>query len=195
MSPMPTLPSHAPEVEELRRDRAMGVLLSMIVLAATVLGVYAIHEATPTNPIALPGEDRASMVKIFPQGWKFFTRDPRTADPVPLRRVGEAWLPYDTLVTQSATNFFGASRQGRAIGPELTWVLASAKDADWQACRESPSACLDRMPVKTIKTSLPHPQLCGSVGIVSQAPVPWAWASTGRPVVMPSSVLRLEIRC
>jgi len=167
----------------------------MMALTASVVGVYAAHVPLSANPLNLPGENKTAMVKIFPQGWKFFTRDPRLAEPTPLRKVGDDWVPLENAGSATAANFFGASRQGRALGPELNWVLAPIAESEWQSCDGPAASCLAKAPTKQVETQLKHPQLCGSIGLVTRQPVPWAWAKRSPAVTMPSKVLRLEIRC
>jgi len=169
--------------------------MSTMALTASVVGVYAAHVPLPANALDLPGENKAAMVKIFPQGWKFFTRDPRLAEPTPLRKVGDEWLPFENAASGTAANFFGASRQGRALGPELGWVLAPILDSDWRDCDGPIAECLAQAPGKPIKTTLEHPQMCGTVGLVMRKPVPWAWAKRTPAVTMPAKVLRLEVQC
>lgn len=178
---------------ERHRDRAMGALMAAMVLTASVVGAYAAHVPMPANALELPGENKAALVRIFPQGWKFFTRDPRKAEPTPMRKVGDQWAPFGTR--NDGARFFGASRESRTLWTELDWVLSSVTDADWQACDGPIEPCLANAPVREQRTLVVHPQMCGTVGVVVRKPVPWAWAKRTPAVTMPSKVLRLEIQC
>ena len=174
-------------------ERVLGALMAAMTAAASIVGVYAAHLPMAANALELPGEDKSAMVKIFPQGWKFFTRDPRMSEPVPLRKVGDQWVPYGTR--NDLARFLGASRESRTLWPELNWALSSITDADWQACDGPIEPCLARAPVREERARVDHPQLCGTVGVVMRKPVPWAWAKRTPAVNMPSKVLRLEITC
>jgi antimicrobial peptide system SdpA family protein len=178
---------------ERHRERALGALMAAMTVAASVVGVYAAHVPLPANALELPGENKQTLSRIFPQGWKFFTRDPRMAEPAPLRKVGDQWVPFGTR--NDAARFFGASRESRTLWPELTWVLAPIADNDWRECDGPVEPCLATAPIRTQAATVDHPQLCGAIGVVIRKPVPWAWAKRTPAVTMPSKVLRLDIQC
>jgi antimicrobial peptide system SdpA family protein len=192
MNPEPSAVS-AMSILERHRDRVLGALMGAMTVAASVAFVYSAHLPLPASALELPGENKEAMARVFPQGWKFFTRDPRMAEPAPMRKVGDEWVPFGKPT--DGARFFGANRESRTLWPELSWVLAPMVDSDWRECDGPIGPCLDAAPVRTQAAAVPHPQLCGTIGVVSRKPVPWAWAKRSPAVNMPSKVLRLDIQC
>jgi antimicrobial peptide system SdpA family protein len=135
------------------------------------------------------------MIAVFPQGWAFFTRDPREP-------VDEAYRPGERLVpilypNSSARNLFGFSRRARAQNVEMAALLLEVPASAWKECRAPLRRCLEVAPgcaVAVANVSVTR-QICGPVVVERQPPVPWAWGrSTGR-IHMPSKVVRLEVAC
>ncbi len=175
----------------------MGAFLASVFTAIAVVGAYAAHPALPHDPIDLPLEKHVHATLFFPEGWKFFTRDPQAAEVIVLRRVqGGGWEPLDHVPNGRAANFFGASRVGRAQIVEAGRIASLVPERIWHDCTDSPEACFERLAVdRTVKNASPEPTMCGTFGFAQQKPVPWAWASSHRPVVMPSKVIVVEAQC
>jgi len=184
------------ERPELGRTRRAGALMTGLWGIAAALGLYATHAAMPHNPIHLPYERQLQIQLLLPEGWKFFTRDPQDEDLLVLKPAGGAWAAPDNTSNGEAANFFGAARTGRAMFVEAGLLTANVPDWAWKECKEEPTHCLDRLgPALSVVNPNRRPQLCGTVGLARLKPVPWAWASSAHPVVMPSRVLRIEVQC
>src|SRR5262245_7944490 len=75
-------------------DRTLGIYAIVLLHFWTVVVLYTVHPVLPANPIQLPLEDHNPFLKLFPQGWGFFTRDPRTMDLSALVRTSAgSWQP------------------------------------------------------------------------------------------------------
>jgi antimicrobial peptide system SdpA family protein len=92
-------------------------------------------------------------------------------------------------------NLLGFARASRAQGVEMGLLTGTLKKDDWHECRSSVTECLDREPALTVANASLAPSLCGDVGLIRQAPVPWAWSKSGRDITMPGTVVRLEVSC
>jgi antimicrobial peptide system SdpA family protein len=173
---------------------ALGLILGWSTVAA-----YALHAALPYNPLQLPFADRFDIRMVLPEGWAFFTRDPRDDRMMPYVRGADAvWSTASHTPNFQPRNLFGIDRAGRAQGVEMGLLMDAARDAERQACEESPVACLERAPVaRKLSNTSPRPTLCGEVGFVFQRAIPWAWSRSSREKTlhMPSKVLRLDIEC
>jgi antimicrobial peptide system SdpA family protein len=165
-------------------------------LLGAIAAVYAGHVPIPYNPIHLPFETALSAAVFLPQGWKFFTRNPRAETTFVMERTARGWSIAEGSATGSLANALGASRRGRARSVELGQLMAQVPKSDWSDCDRTPGACLEEIstPVR-LKAAGRRPQLCGIHGIVSQRGLPWAWRDANPPVVMPSRVLLLEVQC
>ncbi|HEY8088868.1 MAG TPA: SdpA family antimicrobial peptide system protein [Polyangiaceae bacterium] len=176
--------------------RVLGALVLALGGSFAVLGAYAVHASIEVNPISLPGEDRGTMTSVLPEGWKFFTRNPQEPQIRPYVLEGGAWVTASLLPNSRARNLLGIDRSGRAQSVELGLLSESIPSSAWIACDEAPLVCLDRAPVAaTIHNDFPNASVCGAVGLVSQPPVPWAWARSSDHLDMPSRVVRVEVPC
>lgn len=176
--------------------------LRRLALFALLLGggwltifAYAIHAALPFNPIRLPFESWADVMSWIPEGWAFFSRDPREEAVFLFARRNDGWTSASMGPNGRISNDFGLNRASRAQGVEVALLMnrfpASARD-----CRVLPTDCLEAaQSAGSIRNTTPNPSLCGEVGVVLQKPVPWAWWASGHATVMPSRILRISVDC
>jgi antimicrobial peptide system SdpA family protein len=179
---------------DIGRLRVLGLLAVALVGSWSIVVLYVVHAALPFNPIRLPLE--GSLRYFAPEGWAFFTRDPREERfDVFVRRAG-VWTEALTSPHSRASNWFGLNRRSTAQGIEIGLLLADLPKASWQGCRAEAPECLAKKPPEhPIRNVSPEPTLCGEVGISLQKPVPWAWSRSPKRVIMPSRVARLRITC
>lgn len=179
------------------RLRRLGLTLCAIVLAGVTLATYATFSLLPYNPVRLPFAEEVSAAVWFPEGWAFFTRDARDEDIYMFTREADGtWRNASALPHFQASHLFGLDRTSKAQGIEVGALVQKAASAQRQACREAPTACLNGAAVSlTVENTAPRPTLCGEVGLAFQKPIPWAWSRSPRPIVMPSRVLKLEVKC
>lgn len=157
-----------------------------------IFAVYAIHDALPANPIRLPFEGAVNVRAIAPQGWAFFTRDPREPD-IEVFSADDGWRRL-LEPNNGAYALWGASRKAR--GQRLELGMLSTEISRWTRCRGVPQACLDRAPTtQRLANTYPIPTLCGELGFVKAPPVPWAWSGSGESIHMPSKISRVRVTC
>ena len=177
-------------------QRGLAVWLAAVVLSFSAAAAYSVHAAMPFNPLALPEEDDVAARSWLPQGWRFFTRDPRE-DQTLLYRLDEGrWVSASLGPNFRLRNYLGLSRVGRSQAMEMAMLIWGLSKNTWHKCEEASSSCLSayESPLKVTNKS-PVPSLCGPIGIVLQEQIPWAWAGDHSDVIMPSRVLRLDVQC
>jgi antimicrobial peptide system SdpA family protein len=174
----------------------LGTAALGLLIAAACLAAYAIHGSLPHNPIDLPFEEQLSTRAWAPEGWKFFTRNPREERPVLFVQRSGRWRRAETGPASRPRYLFGLDRAGRVQGLELGLIFEQIPRGAWRECDENPLACISSSAAAIpITNRSPKPTLCGSAGLALQKPIPWSWLELPRPVVMPSRIVRLEIRC
>lgn len=148
---------------------------------------YALRYYLPFNAARLSRSTLPSLLVLTPEGWGFFTRDPREEDIFPYIRNEDtgAWV-------LSSRWTFGFGRHGTVVSREAA-MHAMKVEADATACRSDHSTCLNGVLAKGTEEAIPPRNLCGDIGLVWQEPVPWAWAESD--VVMPLRVVRFEVSC
>lgn len=180
------------------RSRSLRMKGAFTILAFTFWGVvttYAIHGGMRPNPITLPLEDVNLARTLLPEGWGFFTKNAEEENPFFYAHVGGEWVPAIQESPYSPRYLLGANRTGRYRGVEMGLITAAVGKKDWSDCNTDPLSCVGTLTPLVIGPIRDRGTLCGELGLVQQAPVPWAWARSPRPVVMPSKVARVIVSC
>lgn len=173
----------------------------MVVLAVlwTLVAGYVVHAQLPKNTMELPFERDAHLVMLVfaPEGWAFFTKNPREPVFVPyaLDRSG-IWRSVAVGSYDEPRHLFGASRTPRAQGVEMGLLASAVSGSAWQTCNALVEDCL-RNAQEWLVAANPSPAatLCGKIAIVRQELLPWAWAAARGSTVMPSTFVRIDARC
>jgi antimicrobial peptide system SdpA family protein len=162
-------------------------------VAWAVVVWWAMVNSLPHNPQSPGLTAERSTRLVLPEGWGFFTRNPREADLILLRRRdGGAWEIEPPHA--SAKNWFGLLRESRALPVESMRLLKDAPAA-FASCQGSWRECVDAAPAVALQNDVASPLLCGDVAFLRRAPAPWAWAPLMDGDQMPTDVLRTRITC
>jgi antimicrobial peptide system SdpA family protein len=174
----------------LRMTRRAAVGGWSIVWALAV--AWAATSSLPYNPLSpgLSAERRTRLV--LPEGWGFFSRDPRERDLMVVRRAHGDWRIEPPHA--DASNLFGLLRKSRALPVEASQVISELQQP-FAPCSGDFRPCLDAAPIHELPADRARPFLCGDVAFLRRAPVPWAWSGLLAPERMPTDVLRTHIRC
>lgn len=179
-----------------RRSVLYGVYFVSILLIVFLLFFYSVHAALPSNVLTLPLGDKLYMESWFPQGWGFYSKNPRE-EAISIfdyenEEMSTSW-PHN-----SKQNLYGLKRFGRAQGLEAGLVKSKVPDDYWIKCDEEPFTCAaghNESDIITVNNETPFPTICGEQLIVLQEPVPWAWSKYKETVVMPSQIARVNVLC
>ncbi|WP_027726301.1 SdpA family antimicrobial peptide system protein [Tuberibacillus calidus] len=172
-------------------------LLSAVFLSVALIWllvfVYSLHQALPYNPLKLPFEKKVNTISWFPQGWGFFTKDPRSEDDyvydIQTKAEAVAW-PNNT-----PENLFGISRYGRAQGIEVGLIEYEIPKSDWENYQGNMWTYFNnKSPVLTINNTTPHATICGKIGLVKKEPTVWAWSKL-KNVKHPYKITVVNVKC
>lgn len=184
-----------PSLSLFRRLRisALGLVVGLF---WAVFAAYVVHGSLAVNAVQLPDEAGIGARLWSPEGWKFFTRNPREDWNIVFKQKAPGvWESPLRGPNASLSNVFGLSRVPRAQGIELGLLLYHLPKQFWHPCPGDVAKCLTPLPSYAVKNRSPDPTLCGTIGVVLQRQVPWAWAGLKDPRTMPSRVGRLEVTC
>ena len=166
----------------------------LLILVFTVVGVYSIKTMLPHSPLTLPGEDVIRMQRILPQGWSFFTRNPREPWRQVFRRTEGGWEQVADR-QMSLQQALGARRNSRKVGAEAAWLVEEVWTVWSEDCEVDPMECLETAETaERLNNTYPSPDVCGVIGIVEQRFTPFAWRDL-EGAVMPSQVMKVEVDC
>jgi antimicrobial peptide system SdpA family protein len=176
--------------------RRLGAATIALAVFWSVVALYSVFPTLPDGAVRLPYAKPLNMALWLPQGWGFFTRDPREDRTWIFVRVNGAWKSAYLAPHARLSNLLGLDRASRGQGVEMGTFLKWMNGKSWARCHSRPTECLESIPVRAqLDNKYPHPTLCGTIGLVQQKPVPWGWSRSPTPVVMPSAVVKLEVRC
>jgi antimicrobial peptide system SdpA family protein len=179
--------------------RKLGAVAIGLAMAWSLLILYAVHIELGVNALDLPFEStiKPPLQAVIPEGWGFFTRDPREARLLPFRNESGVWLAANEGPNGEPWNALGFNRAARAQGVELGVIETAIPSEAWKPCSAEIADCFDKLSTPTTVTNpIPNPTLCGDVGLAKRNVLPWAWASSvSDETGMPSNVVRLKITC
>lgn len=158
-------------------------------MVALLLVGYLTRAVLPVAAIPAP-PGRTVARALVPEGWAFFTRDPRKPSPVAYGTDRDGrWRPAPGGSRGPA----GLDKRDRARSAEIALLTHRLDGTAWTECDGEPATCLAAAPASAVTNTATVRTLCGDIGIVLQEVLPWAWNDL--PTVLPSRVARLTVTC
>lgn len=149
----------------------------------------------PQNPLSPDKSKSVAISQILPQGWGFYSKDPREEYLNIYSEDGETSAQWPNM---SLSNLFGVNRFGRAQGTELGLIIAALKETDFKECYKEIDDCIADMekvePIVKLN-STPKKTFCGIHYIAFQEPMPWAWSSSNERTYKSSRIAKVLIKC
>jgi len=190
-----------------RRDaasRRLGLITIALGVFIGLFSAYVVYAAFPGRSSGLPIDNGAgrALNAVLPQGWAFFTSDPRATAYLPYREGADStWRSIAAGPLARAGNGFGFDRSPRVQDQQVESVVAGVQSRYWHTCPAglalaSVEVCFHGDPRGVYVTSpWPIRALCGQVGIVAASPVVWFRARRGGPAFEAAKVLMVDVRC
>lgn len=189
------------EVERREVNHSSVVRTRWATIAVVMVIVVAVTVTSLPSRVHFPRSWRDSLLSmqtLVPQGWAFFTRDPREAVVVPYIREGARWSSANRGPNVQLRYLFGANREGRLTEFDISMVTRqAAAPFEWIPC-EAPdvatcAAVAEAAGVLDVTSTGYDLRLCGEVMLVRQEPVPLAYARLG---YLPNrDVARFRVTC
>ena len=147
--------------------------------------------AVPLNPISLSFDSKMNILSVVPEGWGFFTRNPREPSVHAYKR-NENRLTLVNKPMSDPDYWFGLSRKSRKINMELMGKIRSIPDSVWQQGRPDVMDTSCDSVYKMSRRNL-KPLLLGEYLVIRQNRLPWAWAGGRQMPLMPYQKVLLII--
>lgn len=175
------------------------VLLFALVLFWLTLFTFSLYPLMPYNTLSERMRILPMITPFVPQGWGFFTRAAQEEDFYIYNRDKGVWKNAFLGPNGKAHFVFGWSRAARAQGVEYGKIFTQIPKARFERCQSNHLTCLEAYkkiePLYEVENSSPSPTLCGTLGVILQKPVPWAWFKENQAIDMPSRVVRVNVKC
>jgi antimicrobial peptide system SdpA family protein len=139
-----------------------------------------------------------SVQSLVPQGWAFFTRNPREASTIPYVHDGTGWVSANRGPNTQPRYLMGANRESRLTEFDVSLLLEqSTTPLTWTPCAapDIASCAASAAAAGTVSVLVQGYQLrlCGEVLLIREEPIPLAYAGLGyRP---PKEAIRLDVTC
>jgi antimicrobial peptide system SdpA family protein len=170
-------------------------ILSLFISFSLLSSVYLV--SMKENPITLTSNFDNQIFTFLPQGWAFFTRNPREAQ-ISIYEIKNGKLYDINQKHSSASNIFGLKRNASKILSELQIAILKIKKEEFVNLNWNyQSKIYDKIPQKIhySKNILNSPLLCKEYLIIFQKPVPWAWSKSIEKIKMEAKGIRIKFQC
>jgi len=152
----------------------LGLIFSWGLLIINVISV-----TLPNNPFRLIFGNSKIYTALVPEGWGFFTKNPR--DPVVFTFIWEngKWVRYEKENNSSMANLAGLKRDARYNGVVFESFFKQLQPKDWSAHQNVDVNGVINQPLKpkVVKLATDYPDFCGkSLLFVQTKVIPWAWS-------------------
>ena len=172
------------------------MLLKKLYLIALILGwlvgcVIVICTSVGHTPFQLKSSDKIKAFQMLPQGWGFFTRDPRE-DKLFVYKMNGDRLQKITQPNFSASNLLGLSRLGRMTQMQAINLILQHYPQFQECDEKDPLKCqLDS--IYRVENTFEPELLKGKYLIKKQPALPWAWSRNRKGKIDPYEILVVDV--
>jgi len=171
--------------------RKVALYLIPFLIVSGVL-FFSLISAIDMTPVSIPYKNSRLIFTVVPQGWGFFTRDPRELQTLVYAKSDQEFV----LVNKSGAEpeyLFGLSRRSRRINVELGQIFGLIPDSLWVDCPSKNLSTCESLEAHHYKNPYLNPICKGEYLLVSQEPVPWAWSQSYYKINMPFKVCKIYV--
>lgn len=145
------------------------------------------------NPLSIDYKQQTNIRTLIPQGWAFFTRNPREKVLLFYKKQDKKYL----LVNSSGSSYdklFGLSRLSRRQNIELGNLAAQLNTVkNWVECENNlPTSCIPDS-VNKVYTQFNQATIIGEYLVRLVEPIPWAWSKLMDEEQRTSKVLKILV--
>lgn len=160
-----------------------------------LLGIFLVRTlvvSVPDNAIAVSYGHRSDATNILlPQGWSFFTKNPRDLK-VYVYKLGNDRIAKVDLANFSAPNYYGLNKRNRLVHHVLQKNIKNIPSAHWYPntglIEEVSVDCLNAYNITEGAEFLDN----GVYIVQLVEPMPWYWFSQSKDISMPSKLIILN---
>lgn len=160
--------------------------------------LYSIITALGTTPISLNKNAQTIIASALPQGWGFFSKNPRdTQFMVYANTLDDKQTKEILWPNMKVENVFGISREGRSQGVEFGSLTSNLEEKDWNDCVKGDlkSCTQSDLKEKKIKNNTPTPLICGKYYITQETAIPWNYAKYTNTQSKITKISKVDIIC
>lgn len=154
--------------------------------------------AMPYSPFSGSQIDTYNFRNMMPQGWGFFTRNPREENYFIYQKDTLGNYALSVNSNNGLKNLFGIKRTSRIQSMEIGVLIQRLEKYDWISCPEGNNKCAAQIdtlsPIAVLNTTT-SPTLCGELMLTQKQTVPWAWGKHYYEIDMPAKTIKINSIC
>ncbi len=167
----------------------MRLAFTCLIVGFWIVVIVFIFRISVPVPGNLSFKQKANAFSIIPQGWGFFTRDPKEPQYLIFDKDGTKLSKSNS----EPSNLFGISRKNRLMNIELSLIMSKIKESSWSDYKEGKFDFNSTIISDTISINFNPSSLKGHFFIAQQERLPWAWAKSNNKIVMPYKYARIYV--
>lgn len=144
--------------------------------------------------LKLKSKTNRHLLSLTPQGWGFFTRNPREENIVMYKLDKKDSIIQITDKNFSINNYFGLSRKQRYEAIQMSALLSDIKEDEFVRCNESSLENCDLHKVILSNNEKNKKNYFkGTYFIKKEKTIPWAWSKSKEKLKNYYKVIEIEI--
>jgi len=144
------------------------------------------------DQIILNDNTKRTLNLIFPEGWGFFTKNPREPQLKVYKLFKNDTIPID-MSNHSSRNYFGFSRKARIISFESSIIVNEVKKDKWTKTTFKDINCQSLDTVQIYEKKYFKHINKGTYIFILFKPIPYAWANQNQEKNNPLDVVKIII--
>lgn len=180
------------KIDLISRAVFFGTLFLMFLVVYTIF-----LAAVPETTVEINAVQRVRLIDIAPEGWAFFTRNPKEENAMLYRLDVKKGLVKASDIAGAFKNFMGLDRHERLMWKEFSGFSRYIKPENYVRINGdiySNKTMIDTMIAYKVPNDAKYPLLSGTYIIKQAMPVPWAWAKLpGVNEMVETKILKIDV--
>lgn len=176
--------------------KKFGVIIVILIINTLFIFFVFNNSLSTSTPYDNPYFVKKLTRNLFPEGWGFFTRNPREEMLYFLKNDNDKLIKMINPCSSSEYSF-GLDRNCRSKSAELEVIISQINDSLWVT--EDTSILLGKkkifsIPKDTVTNFFYYPKITGNILIVKQKRLPWAWSKNRNNLKIPLKYIEIYVK-
>jgi antimicrobial peptide system SdpA family protein len=175
-----------------------SIISLFTILLIISLVIYTLLISIPSNIVSFNYSvfKKSKLIYYLPQGWAFFTRNPRE-DQITVYLIENEFLHNISLKTTDKNQLFGIKRENRYIQDKLGNVISEIEGKFWFKTVSNYDYVDIKDSINHLSVSVRHPSICGTYLIEVKKIMPWSYFKSGlsQNINIDTKLVNLSLIC
>ncbi len=168
--------------------------LTITILYSTLI-ILVVFSNVPYSELSIQGQLKKYIQTVLPQGWEFFTLNPRSEYTVIYKYNSNGEIIIQDFKNSSTNSYLGISKINRIRNIELEVLISRTDSSKYITCFsfEELKNISDTTTCYTIKNTTNIHAMKGTFLIRKTTPIPWAWYCNNPNLFIASKIIKIKI--